>query len=57
MYDLYGLAHTASYKKANALSKTDLDKPETFTNISAYNKLKKYREVAKEKYADDYNPR
>ena len=57
MYDLNGLAHTTSYKKAKALSDTDLENPETFSNISAYNKLKKYKEVVKEKYGDDYNPR
>ena len=49
VYDLFGLTHTGSYKKAKALPDMDLENPETFSNISAYNKLKKYREVAKEK--------
>ena len=56
LYDLYGMAHTSPYKKAKALFEMDFEKPETFTNISAYHKLKKYKEVAKEKYGDDYNP-
>ena len=57
MFDMYDMAHSASYKKAKALSETDVANPENFTNISAYNKLKAYREVAKEKHREDYDPR
>ena len=57
MFDNYGMAHTASYKKAKALSESDLATPSTFTNVSAYNKLKAYSEVAKEKHGEDYDPR
>jgi len=57
VFDMYGMAHSASYKKSKALSDTDLATPSTFTNISAYSKLKAYTEVAKEKHGEDYNPR
>ena len=50
MFDNFGMAHTASYKKAKALSELDLATPSTFTNVSAYNTLKAYSEVAKEKH-------
>ena len=50
MFDMYGMAHTASYKKAKALSESDLATPSTFTNISAYSKIKAYTEVAKDKH-------
>ena len=39
MYDLYAMAHTASYKKAKALSESDLKDPKKFTNISSHHKL------------------
>jgi len=54
---MYGMAHTASYKKAKALSESDLATSSTFTNISANNKLKAYTEVAKEKHGPDYDLR
>ena len=57
MFDIYGMAHLASYKKAKALSELDLSTTSTFTNVSDYNKLKAYREVAKEKHGEDYDPR
>src|SRR3954470_6668833 len=53
---MYGMAHTASYKKAKALSESDLATPLTFTNIAAYNKLKAYTEVAKEKHGEAHAP-
>jgi len=56
LFDMYGMAHTASYKKAKALSESDLATPSTFTNIAAYSKLKAYTEVAKEKHGEAYNP-
>jgi hypothetical protein len=56
VFDMYGMAHTASYKKAKALSESDLASPSTFTNIAAYSKLKAYTEVAKEKHGEAYNP-
>ena len=43
--DLYAMAHTAPYKKAKALSTSDLVHPENFTNISSHNKLVKYRDI------------
>ena len=54
---MYGMAHSASYKKAKPLSESGVASPETFTNISAYNKLKAYSEVAKEKLGEDYDLR
>ena len=57
MFDMYGMAHSASYKKAKALSESDHTTPSTFTNFFAYNKLKAYSEVAKEKHGQDYDPR
>src|SRR3954470_19131277 len=53
---MYGMAHTVSYKKAKALSESDLATPSTFMNIAAYSKLKAYTEVAKEKHGEAYNP-
>ena len=47
MYDLYAMAHTASYKKVKAFSASDLDHPESFTNISSHNKLVRYRDEGK----------
>ena len=47
VYDLYAMAHTASYKKVKAFSESDLDHPENFTNICSHNKLMKYRDEAK----------
>lgn len=49
--------HTASYKKAKAFSKFDLDHPEKFTNISFHHKLVKYRDVGKARKGEDFNPR
>ncbi|KAI5015461.1 hypothetical protein ZWY2020_056851 [Hordeum vulgare] len=42
MYDMYVMAHTASYKKVKAFSESDLEHPENFTNISSHHKLVKY---------------
>src|ERR1043165_3338901 len=53
---MYGMAHTASYKKSKTLSVSDLATPSTFTNIAAYSKIKAYTEVAKEKHGEAYNP-
>ena len=57
MFNIYGMARTTSYKKSKALSESDLATPSTFTNVSAYGKLKAYSEVAKEKHGQDYDPR
>ena len=57
VFIMYGMAHTASHKKAKVLSESDLATPLTFTNISAYNKFNAYTEVAKEKHGQDYDPR
>ena len=57
MFDNFGMAHTASYKKAKALSEEDFATASTFTSISAYSKLKAYTEVAKEKHGQAYDPR
>jgi len=47
MYDMYAMAHTASYKKVKAFSESDLEHPENFTNISSHHKLVKYRDHGK----------
>ena len=56
LFDMYVMAHTASYKKAKVLLESDLATPSTFTNIAAYSKLKAYTEVAKEKHGEAYTP-
>ena len=56
MYDLYGMAHSASYKKAKAFSESDLDDPNNFTNISSHHKLVKYRDTGKAWKGEDFNP-
>ena len=56
MYDLYAMAHTASYKKVKAFSSSDLDHPESFTNISSHNKLVRYRDEGKARKGEDFNP-
>uniref|UniRef100_A0A8I6WCX4 Uncharacterized protein n=1 Tax=Hordeum vulgare subsp. vulgare TaxID=112509 RepID=A0A8I6WCX4_HORVV len=56
LYDLYGMAHTASYKKAKAFSESDLDDPSNFTNISSHQKLVAYRDAGKATKGDDFNP-
>ncbi len=56
MYDLYAMAHTASYKKVKAFSESDLEHPENFTNISSHHKLVKYRDEGKARKGEDFNP-
>ncbi|KAI5022236.1 hypothetical protein ZWY2020_058966 [Hordeum vulgare] len=56
LYDLYGMAHTASYKKVKAFSESDLDDPNNFTNISSHQKLVAYRDARKATKGDDFNP-
>uniref|UniRef100_A0A8I7BBB9 Uncharacterized protein n=1 Tax=Hordeum vulgare subsp. vulgare TaxID=112509 RepID=A0A8I7BBB9_HORVV len=56
LYDLYGMSHTASYKKAKAFSESDLDDPNNFTNISCHHKLVAYRDAGKATKGDDFNP-
>ena len=56
VYDLYAMAHTASYKKAKAFSPSDLDDPNNFTNISSHDKLVKYRDQGKARKGEDFNP-
>jgi hypothetical protein len=56
VYDLYAMAHTASYKKVKAFSASDLDHPESFTNISSHNKLVRYRDEGKARKGEDFNP-
>ena len=55
MYDLYAMAHTASYKKAKAFFESDLDNPDNFTNISSHNKLVRYRDEGKARKEEDFN--
>uniref|UniRef100_A0A8I6YEU9 Uncharacterized protein n=1 Tax=Hordeum vulgare subsp. vulgare TaxID=112509 RepID=A0A8I6YEU9_HORVV len=55
MYDLYAMAHTASYKKVKAFSEFDLDHPENFTNISSHQNLVKYRDHGKARKGEDFN--
>ena len=56
LYDLYGMAHTASYKKAKSFYQSDLDDPNNFTNISSHQKLVAYRDAGKATKGDDFNP-
>ena len=56
LYDLYGMAQTASYKKAKAFSESHLDDPNNFTNISSHHKLMKYRDTWKASKGEDFNP-
>jgi len=56
LFDLYGMAHTAPYKKAKALLESDLDHPESFTNISSHHKLVRYRDEGKARKGKDFNP-
>ena len=50
------MAHTAPFKKAKAFSESDLDHPESFTNISSHNKLVRYRDFGKATKREDFNP-
>ena len=56
VYDLYAMAHTASFKKVKAFSQSDLDDANNFTNISSHNKLVRYRDEGKAKKGEDFNP-
>uniref|UniRef100_A0A8I7B764 Uncharacterized protein n=1 Tax=Hordeum vulgare subsp. vulgare TaxID=112509 RepID=A0A8I7B764_HORVV len=56
LYDLYGMAHTATYKKAKAFSESDLDDPNNFTNISSHHKLVTCKDTGKATKGDDFNP-
>ena len=56
LYDLYGMAHTTSYKKAKAFFESDLDDPNNFTNISSHHKLVKYTGTGKAWKGKDFNP-
>ncbi|KAI4987605.1 hypothetical protein ZWY2020_020405 [Hordeum vulgare] len=55
LYDLYGMAHTASYKKAKALFDSDLDDQNNLTNILSHHKLMKYRDTGKAWKGEDFN--
>ncbi|XP_073363101.1 uncharacterized protein [Aegilops tauschii subsp. strangulata] len=56
VYDLYAMAHTASFKKVKAFSQSDLDDANNFTNISSHNKLVRYRDEGKARKGEDFNP-
>ncbi|XP_073355658.1 uncharacterized protein [Aegilops tauschii subsp. strangulata] len=56
VYDLYAMAHTASFKKVKAFSQSDLDDANNFTNISSHNKLVRYRDEGKVRKGVDFNP-
>ena len=47
VYDVYAMAHTASFKKVKAFSPSDLNDANNFTNISSHDKLVKYRDEGK----------
>ena len=49
------MAHMAHYKKAKAFTKSDLDHPENFINISSHHKLVKYRDEGKTRKWEDFN--
>ena len=55
VYDLYAMAHTASFKKVKAFSQSDLDDANNFTNISSHNKLVRYRDEGKARKGEDFN--
>jgi len=55
VYDLYAMAHTASYKKVKAFSPSDLDDANYFTNISSHNKLVRYRDEGKARKGEEFN--
>ena len=57
MFNLYAMAHTAKYKKGKAFSESDLDHPESFTNISSHNTLVRYRDEGKARKGENFNPR
>src|SRR3954471_19344731 len=50
------MAHTASYKKVKAFSRSDLDDANNFTNISSHNKLVRYKDEGKARKGEDFNP-
>ena len=50
------MAHMAPYKKAKPFTESDLDHPESFTNISSHHKLVKYRDEGKARKGEDFNP-
>ncbi|XP_073366287.1 uncharacterized protein [Aegilops tauschii subsp. strangulata] len=56
VYNLYAMAHTASFKKVKAFSPSDLDDANNFTNISSHDKLVKYRDEGKARKEEDFNP-
>ena len=56
VYDLYAMAHTASFKKVKAFSPSDLDDANNFTNISSHDKLVRYRDEGKARKGEDFNP-
>ena len=56
MYDMYAMAHTALYKKVKAFSKSDLEHPQKFTNMSSNHKLMRYNKEGKARLGDDFNP-
>ena len=56
VYDIYDMAHIASYKKAKAFSEPDLDHPEKFTNISSHHMLIRYNKEGKARIWEDFNP-
>nr|XP_040245648.1 mucin-7-like [Aegilops tauschii subsp. strangulata] len=43
LFNLYGMAHMAPYKKAKPFTESDLDDPENFTNKTSHHKLIKKR--------------
>ena len=56
VFDLYAMAHTIPFKKAEAFFVSDLDNPKNFTNISAHDKLVQYRDQGKARKGEDFNP-
>ena len=46
----------APYKKAKPFTESDLDHPESFTNISSHHKLVRYIDEGKARNGEDFNP-
>ena len=56
LFDLYGMAHMAPYKKAKPFTESDLDDPESITNKTSHHKIVSYIDEGKARKGEDFNP-